>query len=175
MSKQEGQHLKEQLTDVIESDYQAGLARLDEERAELEVIRFERLKALDTILPLLKNGQPKKAVRLVTPKSSPGKSAKGDKADSSEPELSQKTKVMIAVSKVKGEEVSQPIVFTKLKEVFPDLAATIHATNISKILRMLEEERALKKVKDAHASQPTLYEKASAFAEIMDRLITPTK
>ena len=65
---------------------------------------------------------------------------------------------------ISGDEISQPKVMDKLRELFPEEASYIQTPNISKVLRDLEKKGSLVKVRDAHANSPTIYRRVNGLA-----------
>jgi hypothetical protein len=69
--------------------------------------------------------------------------------------------IRFVIPLIEGDEISQPKVMDKLRELFPEEASYIQTPNISKVLRGLEKNGALKKVRGAHANNPTIYRRVN--------------
>lgn len=137
----------------IEEKYRLGLAKLQSDRDR-------RLKVLNEFRELFPDESSPDNLLPTSSPASPGErtsNGNGTQASFTKQQLTQKEQVLLAVGQVDGDVITQPIVLAKLAEIAPEVAEKIHPTNISKILKGLQEDGRLKLVRKTHASQPTVY------------------
>ena len=152
MDEREYQRLRR----AIDEKFKSGLAKLEAERNR-------RLEVLNEFRSLFQDESSLDNPRPISRPALPGnQTGNGSQAGITKREPTQREQVKLAVEQVDGDVITQPIVLAKLVEIAPKLAETIHPTNISKILRSLEEDGKLKLVRKAHASQPTVYKRTKA-------------
>lgn len=75
---------------------------------------------------------------------------------------SRNDKIRRAVRLLEGDIVTQPLVMQKLKETFPEAVKGLDPTLISKVLRWLEDHKALETVSMGSPKKPRVYRKKEA-------------